>query len=341
MGVCLSHITALEFYRAHADLNPKTLRRVSWNPRTESSARFIPSVDQIHHLDFEHLGLKTRPLHLMAPNSQARSKSKLAACHLFSAPLEKGLVIQIEPELYIVSPELLIGQTGVESGRIAMIELAFEFCGSYRLGSNNIHFAQARERGFSDAIPIASNQCLQDLAIGPDRFPAKRPLSRVLKYIAGSSASPMETSLTMLLCLPRRLGGYGLPLPRLNCEIDPDCNSLPGISQAHFFCDLYWPQSRLAVEYDSNAFHSGHQQISNDATRRNSLHHLGVDVITITYGQILSTKALERAVRQITRKLDVRFRDFNEEWWIKHLELRKAILPAAFKTEIKTESYRF
>mgnify|MGYP007055184147 FL=1 len=40
----------------------------------------------------------------------------------------------------------------------------------------------------------------------------RKKAARALQYVMGDSASPRETALAMLLCLPYRLGGYGIEL---------------------------------------------------------------------------------------------------------------------------------
>ena len=94
------------------------------------------------------------------------------------------------------------------------------------------------------------------------------------------------------------------------------------VSKKTFKCDLYWPQAKLAVEYDSDAFHTGADRIASDAQRRNSLEHLGINVITVTNRQISNFTELDRTAYQIARRLGKRIRPRCADWRGKQIALR-------------------
>ena len=73
----------------------------------------------------------------------------------------------------------------------------------------------------------------------------------------------------------------GLPQPSLNRFIPLNAAEQKALNRSYFFCDLYWEQAKLAIEYDSDAEHSGSERIASDAARRNALLSLGITVITV------------------------------------------------------------
>lgn len=83
----------------------------------------------------------------------------------------------------------------------------------------------------------------------------------------GKTASDMETRVLQVL---RR---HGLPTPELQYEIARE-----GVVLER--ADAAYPQWRLAIEYDSDEFHTGVQQRRRDSDRRNDLIH--VDWVQIT-----------------------------------------------------------
>lgn len=87
----------------------------------------------------------------------------------------------------------------------------------------------------------------------------------------------MESLLSMLLCLPPSLGGFGLPRPELNCPIETNEGSV-----AMRRCDLCWPDQQFALEYDSDTFHSDASKLHLDSSRRSALEKAGVHVVSIT-----------------------------------------------------------
>ncbi len=103
--------------------------------------------------------------------------------------------------------------------------------------------------------------------------------------------SPYETILYLLLCLPRALGGYGVPKPVANVEIVPSSFQRGLVSQRSFHPDLLWPEARLVVEYDSRQQHSQPDQADRDARRRNDLETLGYTVVAVT-GSIIADESL-------------------------------------------------
>ena len=112
------------------------------------------------------------------------------------------------------------------------------------------------------------------------------------------SASPRETALAMLLCLPPCRGGYGFSKPQMNYPC-----LRPGSAKAHgvrqFYCDLFWPSWNLAVEYDSKAHHSDERKIVEDQTRSTILTSLGISVISLRAQQVDDPVRFEHAASAI------------------------------------------
>ncbi len=131
---------------------------------------------------------------------------------------------------------------------------------------------------------------------------------RALKYVVPGSASPMETALVMLLCLPCSLGGYGLPLPVMNYHVGQNMPRDSIAGKEYYVCDLYWPDVGLDVEYDSDLCHTGPDRIADDSARRGALKELGIDVITVTWQQIRSLRSMDALARLIARLLGKRLR---------------------------------
>ncbi len=111
---------------------------------------------------------------------------------------------------------------------------------------------------------------------------------KVRELAFDGSASPMETSLALLLTLPLEFGGFGLPRPQLNVPIDV---SISG-GRMTVTPDFLWREQRVALEYDSDEFHvnKGREQAGRDALRANALLAVGYRVF--------------RATTQMTRTLE-------------------------------------
>jgi very-short-patch-repair endonuclease len=112
----------------------------------------------------------------------------------------------------------------------------------------------------------------------------------------------------MLLCLPPRLGGYGIALPELNRRIELTLKEQLAIGVHHFLCDLYWADRGVAVEYDSARFHSVLEKQERDAIRRNMLQYKGIHVISATRLQVSSEAQFDNLARQIALRTGKRLR---------------------------------
>ena len=152
-------------------------------------------------------------------------------------------------------------------------------------------------------------------------------LRRIADRALDGSASPMETALAMLLSLPGTLGGYGLPSPRLNARIDVSSKNGLNQSKRYYVADLYWPEARFAVEYDSDRWHVGPERIGQDAARRNALLFQGVNVVTVCSQQIMSESKMDDVARIAARALGRSVRPRAREWRKRNRELRRAVLP--------------
>lgn len=132
----------------------------------------------------------------------------------------------------------------------------------------------------------------------------------------------MESLLSMLLCLPPSLGGFGLPRPELNYPIETNEGSI-----AIRRCDLCWPDQQFALEYDSDAFHSDVSKLHLDSSRRSTLEKAGVHVVSVTKNQVFDRGKLLGLAAIASKKLGKRLSSVPFDFTQKQDE----IYQAAFK----------
>ena len=123
-----------------------------------------------------------------------------------------------------------------------------------------------------------------------------------MRYVQDGAASPMETMLAMMLCLPYGLGGYGLEKPLINHRVDVPSSSKRLADRAYCVCDLCWPEAKLCVEYDSARYHVDPDRQDSDARRRSTLIALGYTVVTVTRGQVMDAGAFNRLAHQLAKQ---------------------------------------
>lgn len=339
MEAVLSHNSALEYWRTHRDVKANDaakLRRKSVptsHPDTSAFREALPS------------GL-SYPVSLLVGRQKARWKSKTVRPRVYSGQTPDWSFVYIGEGLSVSSPPFCFFQMAGELPLIKLIELGLEFCGTYSLPlmdmyESGIEGAEANDQTTYNHPPLTSTNALKTFVKRMEGVNGQKKALRALRYITDGSGSPMETKLYMLLTLSHKLGGYGLPMPKLNKRIDPGKaarHRLQGKGKPYYKCDLFWPETNLAVEYDSKTYHTNEERIMEDAKRRRELDAIGIGVETVTGSQILSATEFEIVARQIARKLCKQLRYWNPQNKKKQRELRRQLLGLTGATGLDNES---
>jgi len=288
------------------------------------------------------------PLHIMFKKQSTSRLSKKLRPHIFTGQTPEGCFIQIDDNfaddiddnlyddvdanrdynLYVSSPEFCFLQMAGKYALLGLIELGYELCGSYSMPAAKSAAGDSRApvKGFYDRPPLTSTRKLAAFLTRMPGAKGHQKAIRALRYILDGSASPMETKLSMFLTLPYKLGGFGFPKPELNRRIIPSKINKHFSDKIFFVCDLFWPDHDLAVEYDSEQFHTGRDKIADDSKKRNSLTMMGITVITVTKTQIFDRTEFEKVVGVLSKCLKKRLRFKNPQFAEIHNELRELLL---------------
>lgn len=215
-------------------------------------------------------------------------------------PFHSRSFMRIEDGLYVSTPEMAFCEMASVLSLERLIALGFELCGTYRRAST---FGLARY----DATPLTSPGALASFIEKSPQFKGVKKARRALPLILDGSASPRESELAMLLCLPYSLGGYGLPHPTMNAEM-PLPKNVAATGRSSLRCDLYWPAARLDVEYDSAEFHSAERLLANDSMRRIALESMDVTSVNLTAEHLRRASLFDEAAQGIARILGKRVR---------------------------------
>ncbi len=215
-------------------------------------------------------------------------------------PFHPRSFMRIEDGLYVSTPEMAFCEMASVLSLERLIALGFELCGTYRRAST---FGLARY----DATPLTSPGALASFIEKSPQFKGVKKARRALPCILAGSASPRESELAMLLCLPYSLGGYGLPHPTMNAEM-PLPKNVAATGRSSLRCDLYWPAARLDVEYDSAEFHSAARLLANDSMRRIALESMDVTSVNLTAEHLRRASLFDEAAQGIARILGKRVR---------------------------------
>lgn len=177
-------------------------------------------------------------------------------------------------------------------GKIDHVRLGYELCSTYRLDPR-------LERGFAERQPLTSTEQLASfLAAAPD-CPEKAAALENLRWIADGSASPRETATAMMASLPTKMGGWGFAKPVLNAVPE-------GVQGRRV--DLFWPDRRFGVEYDSDEEHVGADALARDSRREKEIELQGVRLARFTNGEMKSEEGRMILQRTLSKGLGKRWR---------------------------------
>ena len=323
MDIIISHESALEYWRLYgvAKIDPSARLRRATPPAD------LPAIKSVRGQLPSGL---TFPVNLMVRNQNTKRKSETIKLHVYTDKMPDGCFVSVGGGVAVCSPSFLFLQMAGELPLVKLIELGLELCGTYSLPVIDDYYGSGEEavdRTLYKQPQLAGVKTLTSFVTRMEGFHGRKKALRALRYIADGSASPMETILFMLLTLPHKLGGYGLPAPELNRQVDLMTTYKNRLKKAYYKCDFFWSKAGLAVEYDSDYYHTGADRIASDSKRRFDLAAHGVTVITVTTGQIRNDTAFESLAKLIAEKLRRRLRYENPQQFIKaKRELRKLLL---------------
>ena len=133
-------------------------------------------------------------------------------------------------------------------------------------------------------------------------------MREALRFVCAEAASPPEVFMRLVLGLPARLGGFGLSGSVMNKRIKPSKRAKALAGRESLVPDLYLPDCKLDIEFDSNAEHLTARQATLDATKRMALESDGLKVITVTTSQLASASAMRHVAQEAHARRGTRLR---------------------------------
>lgn len=235
-------------------------------------------------------------LHLFVNPYTNRLRSKNVSCHTLNLPDRS--FIKLENGVFLSTPESLFLQMASQCSFWELIELGYELCGTY---SKDVHGFSALNNKVVSCSNVTTVKHLESYLDRCKNVSGLRKAKSALRFIVDNSASPMESAVAMMLFLSQHHGGYGLPLAQMNYRID-----IPSHLRSYTkyrICDFYWPKHKIALEYDSNAFHRSDLQKTSDSIRRNDLFNSGVTVLSLSSKQFQQLSLFDRQVSVLEKCL--------------------------------------
>lgn len=271
-------------------------------------------------------GVGIEPLHVTVGKPEHRVRRAGIVSHCMKGSVPPGAFEALanpfgpsNPEIQVASPELAFCQTAYRISFFEAVRQGHLLCADFRPNSLT---GRPDKRD-----PLTDARALRDFAERYGDQPGAKAARRAARYVCpGAARSEMEIALSMLLTLPRKDGGYGLPQCTLNGDV-----IVPGrkykADKITYHGDLIWPEQRLVVEYDSNLHHREPGQLTIDAERRNDMQDAGWRVVTITWSQVLNPSKMDVAAAQLAHALNVENSYIALHTASRRDELRRCVLP--------------
>lgn len=280
-----------------------------------------PSKQELAQLNVKQFGIVDEPLHLIVASSEQRRSRHDVISHVIEDCPRRSF-LQLAPSVYVATPEACFLQIAPDRSLLDLVLIGYELCGHYATHPFSLD---------SRIVDLAPRSAVASLASFIDRAGAKRGSAhakKALRYVCDNSASPRETVLTLLLCLPSSLGGYGLPMPRLNHPVVIENEQHRATTLR---CDLCWPEHGLALEYDSSLHHSTVHKLNEDSIRRSRIETKKIHVVSVTNQQVKNIRALDELAHVVACRLEKRIRttrpDIMERRFKLHGKLTGSRLP--------------
>lgn len=287
----------------------------------------LDELDVIAQLWLEHAG---SPVHALVAERAKGTSTKRLVTHVLGRPAPNGAMLNIGHDVCICAPHFTFMQMAAQVDLIDAVQIGMELCGYYSkwrlepnvMGSSYYYeHLETRECTFN-LPPVTRSQRIKAFVAHQKGARGAVGARDALKWIADCSASPMETAVYLLLCLPKRLGGYGLPKPVLNPKLtisNPD-----GVKER--YPDLFWRGANIDVEYNSDEAHSGEWARYRDAKREVELTVADVKVLPLTRNQLMNAAEFDAFAQGLRKMLRIRARKPDLEWTFRNAELRRRLL---------------
>ncbi len=311
--IVLSHKTAFLFWRrftgSRATLKPLRFHVVS------QKAKHTEALPQDELAALGITPTAERPVDLLFFTLDSRIQRAYVRSHLTKDALPYGTLLQVSPEVAVVSPELCFAQLTKQASIPALARIGTELCGTFALVGGEGKIASREQLMTAESLRRLLTK-LNPAGTGK--------VHEAAKYVLDNAASPMEGRVALLLTLPATKGGYGLPAPQLNTPIPlgPDARTL----YPHNLCraDLFWSRAGLDVEYDGEEAHAGEMH-GKDPARTAALKAEGVEVLAISAVQVYDSKGFAEVAKligaRVGKPVRIRVKDFDA----RHAALREEL----------------
>lgn len=263
--------------------------------------------------------LQQSKVHILVNGAKSRRHHNQIICHTWASKLDKECLAEVSGDVLTTTPAMDFLLATPSLSLPQLISYGNELCGLYS-------FDRSQPRGIrSRSIPLITKSELMGFLQKRKGFRGGLKATRAAAFIVENCASPMESLLAMLLCLPCSYGGYGLPQPIMNFPIKLNERAQTIAHKNVCYGDLCYPEHKVIIEYHGRFNHTSVQDFDNDRARVNALKEMGYSLLELTADQVKDLFAFEALALTLASMLDKYIRPENRGPLSKRINLRNAL----------------
>lgn len=272
------------------------------------------------------------PLHRAALTLGSNSRTKLYKTHYLKNELPPGSTYETEHGFSVTSPAATLLTMAGHVRRTDLLMAAYEMLGTFTVfkpcertrrildeaidqgfvrqgeGWNRVSNVDGMGTDLWKRPPLLTVGELEAFCRQTEGFHGIKDLRWIAEHVTGETASPFEAQASMLLGLPRALGGEGLPLrnnqrirlspaaqriyPRMNCYADILIEGRGG-------------NAGTVIECQGRSVHASEAASISDSDRATALASMNYEVILLTYDQITAPASFDVVLDIVARKTGI------------------------------------
>lgn len=309
-NVFITHTTAFQIFRHLRNTYPHTidLADTSLLPKNTMSAK----LSTLNYSFLNYYDLTCDKIHISVANQNLTHKSKKLMIHKVCNNYPKNSYLKLQENIYISSPELTFCNMAEILPYEKLFLLGLEICGTYSIYQDD-------EKGFvNNILPITNPyKILRYIQAYKKMNHVKniRLAEKVAKRLTPFSASPQESRIYIILVSSHAQGGFGIRGLHFNRKIELSENAKQQSGQSVIIPDFSNSKTKVAIEYDSSAYHDINAQNQRDKLRINALRHDGWKTFTFVKSHLSNPYAFKNLAEDILKanKQEKRIRTKNFE----------------------------
>ncbi len=258
------------------------------------------------------------PLDVIAPDAAHRHSGELTRDHIWGGPLVRSRLIGLGDGIWVCDVATAFTQLAAGTNEIELAQVAYEMTGTYGLTPWTDSGVTGNLRPLVDLAELRGHAS----SARATKVRGAATACRALELVVPGSASPRESEVATMLMMTRARGGLSLGGFTMNepLELPRDLGRLVGSGSIR--PDFLWEDHMVAMEYESDAWHSSLGSVERDEGRRRVLETMGYSVMRLTNDVLRSDVRLNAFMTTLARRLYPRRPPASEAMLLKRRDLR-------------------